>query len=84
VYTSEDYNKAIVYVMYHAEELLADKVIAAQFALSDQGMDDAKRLIDSGWQPSRDLLECTIKALIAECKIRLVDDDDNDMIDDID
>jgi len=48
----ERFRKVLLWAMYSMEKLRLDGQLQASEVLSDQGLDDAKRLIDSGFQPT--------------------------------
>ena len=50
----------VVYVMYHAEELRVKGLMVAGKRLTDNGMDAAKELIDSGFEPTPEEVETVV------------------------
>jgi hypothetical protein len=50
--TEERFKDVLLWAMYSMEKLRLDGQLQASEVLSEKGLDDAKRLIDSGFQPT--------------------------------
>lgn len=65
------WERVMLYVMYYAEEMRIDGLIHVDWALSDEGMDSAKKLVDSGFEPTGDELQFAMFQLNQECGFTL-------------
>jgi hypothetical protein len=50
--TEERFKDVLLWAMYSMEKLRLDGQLQASEVLSEKGLDNAKRLIDSGFQPT--------------------------------
>jgi hypothetical protein len=54
IQTEKRFKDVLLWAMYSMEKIRLDGQLQASEVLSEKGLDDAKRLIDSGFQPTLD------------------------------